>query len=71
VVYDLWNPPPYGGLGGIVCRDGAGGMWINIANNIYQVNSIRTGTRDPSTGCFAATGVVTPAHTYEGTLCPK
>jgi hypothetical protein len=71
VVYDLWNPPPYGGLGGIVCRDGAGGMWINIANNIYQVNSIRTGARDPSTGCFAATGVVTPVHTYEGTLCPK
>jgi len=46
-------------------------MWINIANNIYQVTSIRTGTADPSTGCFAATGVVTPAHTYEGTLCPK
>jgi hypothetical protein len=46
-------------------------MWINIANNIYQVNSIRTGARDPSTGCFAATGVVTPVHTYEGTLCPK
>jgi len=71
VVYDLWNPPPYSGLGGIVCRDGAGVMWINIANNIYQVTSIQTGTPDPSTGCFAATGVVTPAHTYEGTLCPK
>jgi hypothetical protein len=71
VVYDLWNPPPYGGLGGIICRDGAGGMWVNIANNVYKVTGIRTGTRDPSTGCFADTGVVTPHHTYGGTLCPK
>ncbi|MEW6338536.1 MAG: PASTA domain-containing protein [Acidobacteriota bacterium] len=71
VIYDLWNPPPYGGLGGVVCRDGAGGMYINIANNIYRVNSIRTGTPDPSTGCFVDTGVVTPHHTYGGTLCPK
>ncbi len=71
VVYDLWNPPPYSGLGGIVCRDGAGGMWVNISNNVYRVTGLHRGAPDRATGCFTATRVVTPAHTYEGTLCPK
>lgn len=71
VVYDLWNPPPYGGLGGMVCRDSSGGQWVNIANNVYPVTAVQTGTRDPSSGCWTGSRVVTPHHTYEGILCRK
>ncbi|MCU0290516.1 MAG: PASTA domain-containing protein [Thermoanaerobaculaceae bacterium] len=71
VVFDLWNPPPYSGLGAIVCRDGAGGTWINVANNVYPVTAIQTGPQDPSSGCYTGTRVVTPVHAYEGTLCRK
>ena len=70
-VFDLWNPPPYGGLGAIICRDASGGTWINVSNNVYPVTGIQTGTQDPASGCFAGTRVVTPAHTYEGILCRK
>jgi len=71
VVYDLWNPPPYGGLGGVICEDAAGALWLNIANNIYPVTAIQAGAQDPASGCWPGTGVVTPVHTYGGTLCRK
>ena len=70
-VYDLWNPPPYPGLGGVICRDAAGAHWINISNTVYPVTAIQSGAQDPASGCWPGTGVVTPAHTYGGTLCRK
>jgi hypothetical protein len=70
-IYDLWNPPPYGGLGGTICRDSGGGMWINVSNNIYPVTAIQIGTHDANTGCWYGTEVVTPHHTYGGNLCKK
>jgi beta-lactam-binding protein with PASTA domain len=71
VVYELWNPPPYPGLGGVICRDGAGAMWINVNNNVHPVTAIQAGAQDPASGCWPGTGVVTPVHTYGGILCPK
>jgi hypothetical protein len=68
-IYDLWNPPPYPGLGGTVCRDGGGRMWINVSNNVYPVNGIQAGPKDPNNECWLETKVVTPGHTYGGTLC--
>jgi len=68
-IYDLWNAPPYPGLGGIVCRDGSGRMWINVSNNVYPVDRIQPGPKDPNSECWWETAVVTPRHTYGGTLC--
>ena len=68
-VADLWNPPPYGGKGGLVCRDGSGDLWINVANLVHPVLEIRTGEKDPNSQCWWGTEVVTPHHTYGGTLC--
>ncbi len=71
VIYELWNPPPYGGPGGIVCQDAAGGSWFNSGSNVYPVTGIQTGPQDPTSGCFTGSRVVTPNHTYEATLCRK
>ncbi len=71
VIYELWNPPPYGGPGGIVCQDAAGRSWFNSGSNVYPVTGIQTGPQDPTSGCFTGSKVVTPNHTYEATLCRK
>lgn len=68
-IADLWNPPPYTGKGGLVCRDNAGSLWINVANTVYPVTSIQRGQKNPDSQCWWNSKVATPDHTYEGNLC--
>jgi len=67
-VYALIDPPPYAGKS-IVCQDGGGKLWINVANRVRSVTSIQLGTKDPNSECWWGSSVVTPEHTYQGNLC--
>jgi hypothetical protein len=67
-IFTLFDPPPYAGRS-TVCRDNSGKLWINVSNNVRPVTSIQQGAKDPNSECWWGTKVVTPAHTYEGTLC--
>jgi beta-lactam-binding protein with PASTA domain len=67
-IFTLIDPPPYAGRSA-VCRDAGDNLWINVANNVRPVTSIQQGTKDPNSECWWGTSVVTPVHTYQGTLC--